>query len=135
MCVFACLHKCVCVCVCSEANLSSLSGVLIVLWETGPNACCSLAANHLPPSLSLPTPVHFSLSVSLLFHLWLNLRDLVTLCAGSELHNHWNSTQEFFWEFFLVFLEGLGWLRGSSMGVCEALCEMLACKKGYTNTF
>ena len=26
-------------------------------------------------------------------------------------------------------------LRGSSMGVCEALCEMLACKKGYTNTF
>ena len=32
-------------------------------------------------------------------------------------------------------LEGLGWLRGSSMGVCEALCDMLACKKGYTNTF
>ena len=26
-------------------------------------------------------------------------------------------------------------LRGSSMGVCEALCDMLACKKGYTNTF
>ena len=21
------------------------------------------------------------------------------------------------------------------MGVCEALCDMLACKKGYTNTF
>ena len=32
-----------------------------------------------------------------------------------------------------VFPEGLGWLRGSSMGVCEALCDMLACKKGYTN--
>ena len=26
-------------------------------------------------------------------------------------------------------LEGLGWLRGSSMGVCEALCDMLACKR------
>ena len=39
---------------------------------------------------------------------------------------------EFFWEFFLVFLEGLGWL-GSFMGVCEALCDMLVCKKGYTN--
>ena len=35
-------------------------------------------------------------------------------------------SSEFFWEFFLVFLEGLGWLRGSSMGVCEALCD----KKG-----
>ena len=32
-------------------------------------------------------------------------------------------------------LEGLGWLRGSSMGVCDALCDMLACKKGYKNTF
>ena len=32
-----------------------------------------------------------------------------------------------FREFFLVFLEGLGWLRGSSMGVCEALRDMLAC--------
>ena len=21
------------------------------------------------------------------------------------------------------------------MGTCEALCDMLACKKGYTNTF
>ena len=31
-------------------------------------------------------------------------------------------------------LEGLGWLRGSSMGVCEALCDMLVCK-AYTNTF
>ena len=37
--------------------------------------------------------------------------------------------------YFLVFLEGLGWLRGSSIGVCEALCDMLACKKSYTNTF
>ena len=45
------------------------------------------------------------------------------------------SRWEFFWEFFLVFLEGLGWLRGSSMGVCEAICDMLACKKGYTKTF
>ena len=26
-------------------------------------------------------------------------------------------------------------LRGSSMGACEALCDMLACKKGYTNKF
>ena len=26
-------------------------------------------------------------------------------------------------------------LRGSSMGACEALSDMLACKKGYTNTF
>ena len=26
-------------------------------------------------------------------------------------------------------------LRGSSMGVCEALCDMFACKKGITNTF
>ena len=34
-----------------------------------------------------------------------------------------------------VFLEGLGWLRASSMGACEALCDMLACKNGYTNTF
>ena len=42
---------------------------------------------------------------------------------------------EFLWEFFLVFLESLGWLRGSSMGVCEALCDMLACKKGNTNIF
>ena len=32
-------------------------------------------------------------------------------------------------------VEGLGWLRGSSMGVCEAHCDMLTCKKGYTNTF
>ena len=31
------------------------------------------------------------------------------------------SSSEFFWEFFLVFLEDLGWLNGSSMGVCEAL--------------
>ena len=35
----------------------------------------------------------------------------------------------------LVFLEGLSWLRGSSMGACKALCDMLAFKKGYTNTF
>ena len=32
-------------------------------------------------------------------------------------------------------LDGLGWLRGSSIGVCEALCDMFACKKGYANTF
>ena len=44
------------------------------------------------------------------------------------------SSSEFFWEFFLVFLEGLGWLRGISMGVCEALCD-IACKKGYPNKF
>ena len=31
-------------------------------------------------------------------------------------------------------LEGLGWLRGSSMAVCEALCD-IACKKGSTNIF
>ena len=31
-------------------------------------------------------------------------------------------------------LDGWGWLRGSSMGVCEALCD-IACKKGYTITF
>ena len=36
---------------------------------------------------------------------------------------------------FLVFLEGLSWFRGSSMGVCEALCDMLACKKGLQNVF
>ena len=51
-------------------------------------------------------------------------------------HTHLVSSISFsLWEFFLVFLEGLGRLRGSSMGVCEALCDMLSCKKGYTNTF
>ena len=35
---------------------------------------------------------------------------------------------------FLVFLEGLGWLRGSSMAVCQALCD-IACKNVYTNQF
>ena len=44
------------------------------------------------------------------------------------------SSSEFFLEVFLVFLKGLGWLRGSSMVVCEALCD-IACKKGYTNKF
>ena len=44
------------------------------------------------------------------------------------------SSREFFWEFFLVFLESLGWLRGSSMGICEALCDF-ACEKVHTNTF
>ena len=46
-----------------------------------------------------------------------------------------SGSKELVLEFFLVFLEGLGWLRGSSMGVCAALCDMLACRKGYTNTF
>ena len=41
------------------------------------------------------------------------------------------SLNEFYWV-FLVFLEGLGWLRGSSMDICEALCD-IACKTGYTN--
>ena len=36
--------------------------------------------------------------------------------AGA-LHVRYEWVNEFFWEFFLVFLEGLGWLRGSSMGV------------------
>ena len=39
---------------------------------------------------------------------------------------------EFLWEFFLVFLERLGWFRCSSIVMCEALCD-IACKKGYTN--
>ena len=57
------------------------------------------------------------------------------LNCSSQGFFHFFSSSEFFWEFFLVFLEGLGWLRGRSMGVREALCDMLAFKKGYTNTF
>ena len=53
-------------------------------------------------------------------------------CSSQRLFHFF--LNEFSLEFFLVFLEGLGQLRGSSIEVCEAICDM-ACKKGYANTF
>ena len=38
-------------------------------------------------------------------------------------------------ESYIKIMIMIGRLRGSSMGVCEALCAIIACKKGYTNKF
>ena len=48
-----------------------------------------------------------------------------SLNCSSQGFFHFFSLVSFSGSFSLVFLEGLGWLRGRSMGVCEARCDML----------
>ena len=84
--------------------------------------------------LSILNTLHYTLFCSSLSPTVSGGGDPSLNCSSQGVLNFF-SCIEFFWEFFLVFLEGLGWLRASSMGACEALCDMLACKNGYTNTF
>ena len=93
----------------------------------------------LTPDLGVSTPLTlpccmtmFSLYSAPLFHQPSLEEGISHVIAPSKVSSFFSS--EFLWEFFIVFLEGLGWLRCSSMGVCEALCH-IACKKGNTFLF